>query len=133
MRENFADGVRVEALKVGIRRFVAVCDVHPEWKPAAAYERGHAVSDAEWHSRDVHDGVDYDGMPAELVAALRDVMNVDTRRRLATAARKWARRERLPEPLYYQCRDCSYGTYGVEDFRRHATEEGHVLEIAGEA
>lgn len=136
--ERFATGVRIVETTAGVRRWYARCDVHPDWHPSSGYDRGKAVGDADFHSRDVHDGIDYSRMPQPLVEALHEVRDVEIRRRLARAARQWATPPPVkllpqpPEPIYYQCRDCTYGTYGVEDFKRHADEEGHVLELAGE-
>jgi hypothetical protein len=85
------DGVTtVKEITVGLKRYLATCDQHPDWHPGSHYTERAAQSAAAAHARSTrHDGIDYADMPATLADALAEVHDQALRIRIARAAKHW--------------------------------------------
>jgi hypothetical protein len=85
-----SDGViTVKEITVGLKRYYAHCDQHPDWKPGLRYASSQAQGDVTSHlTSPAHDGINYADMPTALAEALAEVRSQDLRVRLAQAILK---------------------------------------------
>jgi hypothetical protein len=80
----------VREINIGVRRYLATCPDHPDWRPGSRYDQLSAQSDVTSHEQSwLHDGIDYSAMPPYLIRAITDVHDRQLRLRLARGAKLW--------------------------------------------